>query len=176
MDTLAIHLIPPPWDGLGEGGTAGGRPRLLSEWDSNPQPLDPEPRVWATWEANILLWVDKNLRCHQKQCCTCHQWLTDLFCHQRNEGSGCLFSGHHLSFHHGQKCISERVDSAVLSSVQNEYLKKKNHTTDLRIFSTNCPKGFSQQYILMTRIPAMISFITFTRSSVWTAVLRLYTA
>ena len=45
--------------------------------------------------------------------------------------------------------------------------------TYLRTLATSSPKGFSQQYILITRIPDIISFIIFTRSSVCVAVLRL---
>lgn len=41
------------------------------------------------------------------------------------------------------------------------------------ILATSSPNGFSQQYIFITLIPEMISFMTFTLSSVWIAVLFL---
>ena len=40
------------------------------------------------------------------------------------------------------------------------------HPTYFLILATKEPKGLSQQYILTVRIPVIISFIIFTRSSV----------
>ena len=61
----------------------------------------------------------------------------------------------------------------VLTSTTSFAAQYKKNVTYARTLWTSLANMFSQQYILMTRIPAKISFISLTRSSVWTAVLRL---
>lgn len=77
-----------------------------------------------------------------------------------------------------KSAITMPWDIAIFLTIRISSLAKATHHgwsrgksgTDLRALKTRSPKGFSQAYILMTRMPLRISDIIPTRLSAFTAM------